>query len=177
MKVHVAQKCLALSHGKPLPPKYGRVMRNMPAPKVTANASPVQSSSEKNAGTADSEVNQQKVTSIESSRSHNPSAGAAVSNNHVKSFPDVQLSKGREMQGNNPFVREEMQQKDYVIDTDKLVSVLRTGYIQSISFNDAMSRRAIHKAVFESVALIGACILQVYLLRRLFDRKLGISRV
>ncbi|KAL6999106.1 hypothetical protein U1Q18_000272 [Sarracenia purpurea var. burkii] len=43
--------------------------------------------------------------------------------------------------------------------------------------NDGMSRRAIHKALYESAALIGASILQVYLLRRLFDRKLGMSRV
>lgn len=43
--------------------------------------------------------------------------------------------------------------------------------------NDAMSKRAVHKAFFESAALIGASILQVYLLRRLFERKLGISRV
>ncbi|KAF8409746.1 hypothetical protein HHK36_005825 [Tetracentron sinense] len=43
--------------------------------------------------------------------------------------------------------------------------------------NEAMSRRAIHKAMFESVALVGASILQVYLLRRLFERKLGTSRV
>uniref|UniRef100_A0A7N2LJC9 GOLD domain-containing protein n=1 Tax=Quercus lobata TaxID=97700 RepID=A0A7N2LJC9_QUELO len=43
--------------------------------------------------------------------------------------------------------------------------------------NDAMSRRAVHKAVFESAALIGTSILQVYLLRRLFERKLGTSRV
>ncbi|XP_030471280.1 transmembrane emp24 domain-containing protein p24beta2 [Syzygium oleosum] len=43
--------------------------------------------------------------------------------------------------------------------------------------NDSMSRRAIHKAFFESVALIGASVLQVYLLRRLFERKLGTSRV
>lgn len=34
-----------------------------------------------------------------------------------------------------------------------------------------------HKAVYESLALIGASVLQVYLLRRLFDRKLGLSRV
>ncbi|KAG0489877.1 hypothetical protein HPP92_006740 [Vanilla planifolia] len=40
-----------------------------------------------------------------------------------------------------------------------------------------MSRRAVHKALFESAALIGASILQVYLLRRLFERKLGTSRV
>ncbi|KAF9666546.1 hypothetical protein SADUNF_Sadunf16G0240200 [Salix dunnii] len=43
--------------------------------------------------------------------------------------------------------------------------------------NDAMSRRTIHKALFESAALVGASILQVYLLRRLFERKLGMTRV
>ncbi|KAF5727899.1 transmembrane emp24 domain-containing protein p24beta2 [Tripterygium wilfordii] len=43
--------------------------------------------------------------------------------------------------------------------------------------NDAMSRRAIHKAFYESAALVGASVVQVYLLRRLFDRKLGMSRV
>ncbi|XP_072972809.1 transmembrane emp24 domain-containing protein p24beta2-like [Typha angustifolia] len=43
--------------------------------------------------------------------------------------------------------------------------------------NEGMSSRAIHKALFESAALIGASILQVYLLRRLFERKLGSSRV
>ncbi|PKI64135.1 transmembrane emp24 domain-containing protein p24beta2 [Punica granatum] len=43
--------------------------------------------------------------------------------------------------------------------------------------NEMMSKRAIHKAVFESVALIGASFLQVYLLRRLFERKTGLSRV
>ena len=43
--------------------------------------------------------------------------------------------------------------------------------------NDGMSRRAVHKAIFESAALIGASALQVFLLRRLFERKLGNSRV
>ncbi|KAJ6794891.1 transmembrane emp24 domain-containing protein p24beta2-like [Iris pallida] len=43
--------------------------------------------------------------------------------------------------------------------------------------NERMSRRAIHKALFESAALIGVSVLQVYLLRRLFERKLGTSRV
>nr|ACU16508.1 unknown [Glycine max] len=43
--------------------------------------------------------------------------------------------------------------------------------------NDAMSRRAVRKAIFESAALIGASALQVYLLQRLFERKLGTSRV
>ncbi|KMT12990.1 hypothetical protein BVRB_4g090670 [Beta vulgaris subsp. vulgaris] len=40
-----------------------------------------------------------------------------------------------------------------------------------------MSKRAIHKAVMESLALVGASVLQIYLLRRLFEKKLGTSRV
>ncbi|KAK6259605.1 hypothetical protein SCA6_014079 [Theobroma cacao] len=43
--------------------------------------------------------------------------------------------------------------------------------------NERMGRRAIHKAMLESAALTGASILQVYLLRRLFERKLGTSGV
>ncbi|KAF3445276.1 hypothetical protein FNV43_RR14971 [Rhamnella rubrinervis] len=43
--------------------------------------------------------------------------------------------------------------------------------------NEGMSRRAVHKAMIESAALIGVSVLQVYLLQRLFERKLGTSRV
>ncbi|XP_023741716.1 transmembrane emp24 domain-containing protein p24beta2 [Lactuca sativa] len=43
--------------------------------------------------------------------------------------------------------------------------------------NEGMSKRAVHKAIIESAALIGASILQVYLLRHLFERKLRTSRV
>ncbi|KAE9456541.1 hypothetical protein C3L33_11512, partial [Rhododendron williamsianum] len=43
--------------------------------------------------------------------------------------------------------------------------------------NEGMSKRVLHKALWESTALIGASVLQVYLLRRLFERKLGTSRV
>lgn len=50
-------------------------------------------------------------------------------------------------------------------------------WIWNWAVNEGMSRRAIHKAIYESVCLVGASILQVYLLRRLFERKLGMSRV
>ncbi|XVF81424.1 hypothetical protein PTKIN_Ptkin15bG0153600 [Pterospermum kingtungense] len=43
--------------------------------------------------------------------------------------------------------------------------------------NDIIGRRAIHKAMVESAALVGASILQVYLLKRLFERKFGTPRV
>ncbi|KAL0400382.1 UNVERIFIED_CONTAM: Transmembrane emp24 domain-containing protein p24beta2 [Sesamum radiatum] len=43
--------------------------------------------------------------------------------------------------------------------------------------NEAMGRKAFYKAIFESLALLGASCLQIYLLQRLFERKLGTSRV
>jgi len=41
----------------------------------------------------------------------------------------------------------------------------------AIAASNAMSSRAIHKALLESMTLMGASALQVYLLRRLFERK------
>ncbi|KAI9102326.1 hypothetical protein K1719_023528 [Acacia pycnantha] len=43
--------------------------------------------------------------------------------------------------------------------------------------NDALSSRAVHKAIFESAVLIGGSFLQVFLLRRLFKQKGGPPRV
>ncbi|KAG8386077.1 hypothetical protein BUALT_Bualt03G0111400 [Buddleja alternifolia] len=54
-------KCLSLSNGKPLPPKYGRVMRNMNTPKVSSNSTAVPSSSSKKVGASDEKVSQPKV--------------------------------------------------------------------------------------------------------------------
>lgn len=67
----------------------------------------------------------------------------------------------------------------------KIISSLPCPYHSPYSFfffwkfavNDNMGRRAVYKAVFESMALVGVSILQVYLLQRLFDQKLGTSRV
>ena len=53
--------------------------------------------------------------------------------------------------------------------------VMHLSYL--ITVNEAMSRRAVHKAILESFALVGVSVLQIYLLRRLFERKLGTSRV
>ncbi|KAL9259179.1 Transmembrane emp24 domain-containing protein [Drosera capensis] len=43
--------------------------------------------------------------------------------------------------------------------------------------NESMSKRALHKALFESAALLTVSGLQLYLMKRLFERKLSISRV
>ncbi|KAK4343532.1 hypothetical protein RND71_036626 [Anisodus tanguticus] len=43
--------------------------------------------------------------------------------------------------------------------------------------NEGMSQRAITKALLESVTLVGVCFLQVFLLQRLFEKKLQTVRV
>lgn len=46
-----------------------------------------------------------------------------------------------------------------------------------IAVNENMSKRALQKAMFESAFLVGASVLQVFLLKHLFDRKRGLPRV
>ncbi|KAI9184820.1 hypothetical protein LWI28_001394 [Acer negundo] len=54
--------CLKLSGGKPLPPKYGRVMRSINTPpKMPSNTSVFQSSSDKKVATMDSKLSPQKI--------------------------------------------------------------------------------------------------------------------
>ncbi|KAL9259875.1 Transmembrane emp24 domain-containing protein [Drosera capensis] len=43
--------------------------------------------------------------------------------------------------------------------------------------NEAMSKRAIHKALVESSALVAASVLQIYFMKRMFERKLSVVRV
>ncbi|GFP87511.1 phd finger protein at3g20280 [Phtheirospermum japonicum] len=54
-------KCLSLSNGKPLPPKYGRVMRNSITPKMLSNKAPVPSTSIKQVGASNENVGEPKV--------------------------------------------------------------------------------------------------------------------
>ena len=46
-----------------------------------------------------------------------------------------------------------------------------------IAVNEKMSRRFVYKAIMEAIALVGSSVLQVVLLRRLFEKKLTNSRV
>lgn len=54
---------------------------------------------------------------------------------------------------------------------------LINGFNLTGKVNKAMSRRAIYKPMLESFFLITASFLQIHLLKRLFDRKQGLSRV
>ncbi|KAD1761774.1 hypothetical protein R6Q59_009626 [Mikania micrantha] len=50
-------KCLAISNGKPLPPKYGRVMRNINTPKLSSSTITVQPTIDKKVMSPDVNVN------------------------------------------------------------------------------------------------------------------------
>lgn len=75
-------------------------------------------------------------------------------------------------------VSEKKKYKDFMVLWKWLrVIVIAIDNICHDAVNEGMSRRAIHKALYESAALIGTSVLQVYLMRRLFERKIGLSRV
>ncbi|XP_038688705.1 uncharacterized protein LOC119987872 [Tripterygium wilfordii] len=83
-------KCLMLSNGKPLPPKYGRVMRSVGTLQVPSNASGTQSSSEKKVEALDLKVSQQKIMVNGSSVVQSPGSGT-VGSNDVDSTPDSKI--------------------------------------------------------------------------------------
>ncbi|XP_061345442.1 uncharacterized protein LOC133291238 isoform X2 [Gastrolobium bilobum] len=89
-------RCLSLSGGKPLPPKYGRVMRssNTP-PKLPSNTGGMQPSSEKKAGSVDPKVSPQKLTTNGS-----PVPTVSSGNDNVEPPSDSMTSPdGKDIQG------------------------------------------------------------------------------
>ncbi|PIM97270.1 hypothetical protein CDL12_30261 [Handroanthus impetiginosus] len=73
-------KCLSLSNGKPLPPKYGRVMRNINTSKVSSNSAAGPSTSSKRVGASDEKVSQPKVIVNGNTTNEITPAGVAGSN-------------------------------------------------------------------------------------------------
>ncbi|KAI3703020.1 hypothetical protein L6452_28774 [Arctium lappa] len=74
-------KCLAISNGKPLPPKYGRVMRNISTPKMSSGMSGGQPSLEKKVQSSDEKFNQQLMTANGNSSSQSVPSESMRNNN------------------------------------------------------------------------------------------------
>ncbi|KAL0320840.1 UNVERIFIED_CONTAM: PHD finger protein [Sesamum radiatum] len=88
-------KCLSLSNGKPLPPKYGRVMRNMNTSKLFPNSAVVPSNSSENIGASEEKVVQPKVTVNGNTSMQNIPTGAVENNfNHQISGSKREDAKG-----------------------------------------------------------------------------------
>ncbi|XP_044474340.1 uncharacterized protein LOC123202449 isoform X2 [Mangifera indica] len=88
--------CLKLSNGKPLPPKYGRVMRSINAPKMPSNTSVFQSSPEKKVGSTDLKVNQQKLM-----RNGSSTGSGSIGSNTVELAPSSKIQNTSTTQGSN----------------------------------------------------------------------------
>ncbi|XP_056163930.1 uncharacterized protein LOC115666572 [Syzygium oleosum] len=108
------QKCLALSHGKALPPKYGRVMRNLGGTKVAPNATGSPSYSEKKVRAVDSKFNQTKITTNGVSFSQNTAVVFTAGKDHVNTGSDLEIPKATEMRENDlSSSKKEVDQKPF----------------------------------------------------------------
>ncbi|KAL3508436.1 hypothetical protein ACH5RR_027837 [Cinchona calisaya] len=103
-------KCLQLSNGKPLPPKYGRVMRNISVPKVASNAAALQSTPDKRAGALDEKVNQQKIIANGNATVQSAPTGNTLSN-HSNPTPSSKVENKSEVQGDAIGGKEKMDDK------------------------------------------------------------------
>ncbi|GMI74151.1 hypothetical protein HRI_001084400 [Hibiscus trionum] len=87
-------RCLSFCNGKPLPPKYGRVMRSINAPKVPSSSAEAQSSSDKKVENLGPTLNNEKVTAHGSSASQTPAVSVTVDSNSVESASGSKVPKG-----------------------------------------------------------------------------------
>ncbi|TYJ20948.1 hypothetical protein E1A91_A08G031700v1 [Gossypium mustelinum] len=86
-------RCLSFCNGKPLPPKYGRVMRSINVSKVPSSTAEPQSSSEKKMENLGPTVNHEKVTANGSSASQTLAMATAVDSNSVESASGSKVPK------------------------------------------------------------------------------------
>ncbi|KAK9002385.1 hypothetical protein V6N11_025068 [Hibiscus sabdariffa] len=87
-------RCLSFGNGKPLPPKYGRVMRSINIPKVQSSSAEAQSSSEKKVENLGPTINHEKVTANGSSELQTPAVSTAVDCSFVESASGSKVPKG-----------------------------------------------------------------------------------
>ncbi|KAE8667043.1 RING/FYVE/PHD zinc finger superfamily protein, putative isoform 2 [Hibiscus syriacus] len=87
-------RCLSFCNGKPLPPKYGRVMRSINVPKVPACSTEAQSSSEKKVENLGPLLNHEKVTANGSSALQTPVLSTTVNCNSIGSASGSKVPKG-----------------------------------------------------------------------------------
>ncbi|KAK8630213.1 hypothetical protein V6N13_079016 [Hibiscus sabdariffa] len=87
-------RCLSFCNGKPLPPKYGRVMRSINAPKVPSSSAEAQSSSDKKVENLGPSLSNEKVTAHESSALQTPAVSITVDSNPVDSTSGSRVPKG-----------------------------------------------------------------------------------
>ncbi|XP_077216714.1 uncharacterized protein LOC143851249 [Tasmannia lanceolata] len=84
-------KCLTMSNGKPLPPKYGRVSRAIGTSKVSSNTTEVRAFPEKKMEISDQKVNHHKIIANGNHALPISAQVASTGNNHIESAPDLKM--------------------------------------------------------------------------------------
>ncbi|XP_008449200.3 uncharacterized protein LOC103491150 isoform X1 [Cucumis melo] len=93
-------RCLTISNGKPLPPKYGRVMRSNPPPKLSVNTSGTQPL-EKKSGAIEQKVSAGQLKLVSNGGSDLPTPQPADYGSNANESPGLKLPNVEEIHGNN----------------------------------------------------------------------------
>ncbi|XP_065862461.1 uncharacterized protein [Euphorbia lathyris] len=94
-------RCTTLSNGKPLPPKYGRVMRSSIPVKGQSNSPGAQPSLEKRSEGVDQKVNQDILTANGSSVVQDPAVPGTVSSSAAEPASDLKVLNARQITENS----------------------------------------------------------------------------
>ncbi|CAA3032496.1 phd finger [Olea europaea subsp. europaea] len=96
-------KCLSLSNGKPIPPKYGRVMRNINTSKMPSNAATVTST--KKVETSDEKISGPKVM-VNGNASIQNVPTVTTGSNYIHQVSGTNVEDAKGVQGNGIISRE-----------------------------------------------------------------------
>ncbi|KAE8650124.1 hypothetical protein Csa_010729 [Cucumis sativus] len=93
-------RCLTISNGKPLPPKYGRVMRSNPPPKLSVNTSGTQLL-EKRSGAIEQKASAGQLKLVSNGGSDLPTPQPADYGSNANESSGIKISNVEEIHGNN----------------------------------------------------------------------------
>ncbi|KAJ8560978.1 hypothetical protein K7X08_027168 [Anisodus acutangulus] len=141
------ERCLSMTNGKPLPPKYGRVMRNISASKISTIASAVQSSSDKKASGLYENVIQQKIIANGNVPLKN-SPPVTIANNDRNLPSEPKMENDKEMGGNHIVSgKENMESKDSMRSCSNNLTVSSGDQYLSMSAGSSVDRSCEVKVV------------------------------
>ncbi|MCD9560851.1 hypothetical protein HAX54_019659 [Datura stramonium] len=140
-------RCLSMTNGKPLPPKYGRVMRNFNAPKISTIASAVQSSPDKKASGLYEKVIQQKL--IENGKVPVKNSPPLTMANNDGNLPsERKMEDEKQMEGNIIVSgKENMESKDPMRSCSNNLIVPSSDQYLSTSVGSSVNRSCEEKVV------------------------------
>lgn len=142
-------RCLALSNGKPLPPKYGRVMRSNTQAKVPSTNTGVQLSSDKKVGTVDPKISQQTMVVNGSSGSQTPSHTGGIGTGNIDSVSNPKSSSVREM-NDLPLSNKNMDEKHFAGSSSNILMNPLGAASSSPSVDSSSERSSDHVKNLES---------------------------